>query len=74
MGFSHSSAFLWLSLKWLPFFVHPDQPPRAPMTKTGHRQQGNSQAGKDPAWVGDPALAVPATRAEIAQALLEQKK
>lgn len=28
--------------------------------------------GEDPVWTGDPALAVPATRAEIAQFLMEQ--
>lgn len=30
--------------------------------------------GQDPAWVGDPALAAPATRTQIAQALMEQDK
>ncbi len=30
--------------------------------------------GEDPAWTGDPALALPATRAQIAQALMEQDK
>lgn len=30
--------------------------------------------GQDPEWTGDPALALPATRAEIAQFLMEQDK
>lgn len=30
------------------------------------------QQGKDPVWTGDPALAAPATRAEVAATLMEQ--
>lgn len=44
--------------------------PDDPVSKEMMNMVTARQAGQDPAWVGDPALALPATRAEIAAMLM----
>lgn len=43
--------------------------PEDPVSKEMMNMVTARQAGEDPAWTGDPALAAPATRAEAAAAL-----
>ena len=48
--------------------------PSDPVSKEMMNMVTARQAGEDPEWTGDLVLAVPATRAEIAQVLMERKK
>lgn len=48
--------------------------PEDPVSKEMMNMVVGRLKGEDPAWMGDPALALPATRAEIAQLLMEQDK
>lgn len=67
----YSDAIIWASrTQVLRGYGNGKFGPDDPVSKEMMNMVTARQAGQDPAWVGDPALALPATRAEIAAMLM----
>lgn len=68
----YSDAVLWAAqTKTLRGYGNGKFGPEDPVSKEMMNMVTARRQGEDPAWVGDPALAIPATRAEIAAMLME---
>ncbi len=74
-GAWYSDAIVWASqTQVLRGYGNGKFGPEDPVSREMLNMVAARQQGQDPTWTGDPALALPATRAEIATVLMEQDK
>lgn len=74
-GVWYSDAILWASqIKLLRGYEDASFRPDIPVSREMMNMVIGRQNGEDPAWTGDPALAVPAARAEVAETLMRYDK